>query len=172
MNQALQTAIFPGSFDPLTLGHIDIVTRALKIFDKVLIAVLNNPGKQTLFSVEERVNLIVDHFDGVDSNDIASDIASRVQVKSFSGLLVDFAAENKAKVIIRGLRATSDFDYEAQMALMNRSLTEDIETFFLTTRAEYSYVSSSLVKQVAPFGGDVSGLVPEVVSKALKIKMS
>lgn len=157
----IDCAIFPGSFDPLTMGHVDIVTRALTVFNTVIVAVLDNPDKKSLFTVEEREALISEHF---------ADMGNRVKVASFSGLLVEFAKEQGVKVIIRGLRATSDFDYEAQMALMNRTLTDQIETFFLMTSERYSYVSSSLVKQVAPFGGDVSGLVPPSVARALKQK--
>lgn len=152
--------IFPGSFDPLTNGHVDIVGRALSVFGEVVVAVLNNPSKTPLFSAEERVALIQEHFQE----------DSRVRIETFSGLLVDFVRENKSNIILRGLRAISDFDYEAQMALMNRTLDPSVETFFLTAREENSYVSSSLVKQVAPFGGDVSKLVPAVVGRALQEK--
>jgi pantetheine-phosphate adenylyltransferase len=155
-------AIFPGSFDPLTNGHIDIATRALALFDRVVIAVLSNPEKHLLFSVEERIALL--------KSELASD-QERVHITSFSGLLVDFASSVGARVIVRGLRAVSDYDYEAQMALMNRSLSQDIETVFLVTREENSYISSSLVKQVAAMGGDVSRFVPARVARALREKI-
>ncbi|MCI5066217.1 pantetheine-phosphate adenylyltransferase [bacterium] len=156
-------AIFPGSFDPLTSGHLDIITRGLKIFDHLTVGVLHNPEKRTLFSVDERVKMIQETLQGD---------AERITVKSFSGLLVSFVEELGTHVILRGLRATSDFDYEAQMALMNRQLSPHIETFFLMTSERYSYVSSSLVKQIAPYGGDVSHLVPPQVRKALAAKFS
>lgn len=155
-------AVFPGSFDPLTYGHTDVVLRALSVFDRVVVAVLSNPEKKSLFSVEERVALINQEF---------AESGGRVEAKSFSGLLVDFVKTENAAVILRGLRAVSDYDYEAQMALMNRRLAEDIETLFLMTREKYSYVSSSLVKQIAQFGGDVRGLVPDRIADALIKKL-
>lgn len=157
------TVVFPGSFDPLTNGHVDIVERALTLFDRVVIAVLENPTKKELFTAEERLGLIRAHFSGRED---------RVQGEVFSGLLVDFLTSQGTTTIIRGLRAISDFDYEAQMALMNKSLSSDVETVFLMAREENSYVSSSLVKQVAPHGGDVSKLVPQVVSVELVKRFS
>jgi pantetheine-phosphate adenylyltransferase len=149
-----ETAVFPGSFDPLTNGHIDIIRRALGIFEKVVVGVLQNPQKLTLFSLEERSSLIKGVF---------ADYKDRLSVASFSGLLVNFMQEQKARLVVRGLRAVSDYDYEAQMALLNKNLCDDIETLFLVTREENSYISSSMVKQVAFFGGDVSRFVaPEV----------
>jgi len=159
----LKTVLFPGSFDPLTYGHVDIVGRALHIFDRVLIGVLSNPQKGCLFSAEERVALIQKQF---------ADQSDRIEVETFSGLLVEFASRREINVVLRGLRAISDFDYEAQMALMNKSLSPDIETFFLMTREKYSYISSSLVKQVAPFGGSVKELVPPIIQDALKKKFA
>lgn len=154
-------AVFPGSFDPLTNGHVDIIERALKIFDRVVIGVLDNPAKQGLLSAPERVDLIAAQF---------SRQRGKVEVQSFSGLLVEFAQKVGAQVIIRGLRAISDFDYEAQMALVNRNLAPSVETFFLTAREEHSYISSTVVKQVALLGGDVSTMVPGVVARALHQK--
>ena len=156
-------AVFPGSFDPLTNGHVDIVERALTTFDVVIVGVLSNPTKEALFSAKERVALVEKQF---------KSSKGRVIVKSFSGLLVDFVRSVKGSAVIRGLRAISDFDYEAQMALMNRKLSDDsIETYFLMTREENSYISSSVVKQVAKFHGDVSFMVPPLVAKALKAKI-
>ncbi|MCL4142493.1 UNVERIFIED_CONTAM: hypothetical protein GTU68_041781, partial [Idotea baltica] len=153
-------ALFPGSFDPFTNGHVDIVNRSLTLFDEITVAVLDNPGKKQLFSVEQRIELIQELFKD----------NKRVVVDSFQGLLVDYAKKNNNPIVIRGLRAISDFDYEAQMALMNKNLYEEIETCFLVAREENSYISSTLVKQIAPFGGDVSKIVPEIVKKALEKK--
>ncbi len=158
---AVSAAVFPGSFDPLTNGHVDIIERASEIFPHVIVAVLFNPSKESLFSQAERVALISKQF---------SRYKGRISVVSFSGLLVDFVQSTKSRVVIRGLRAISDFDYEAQMALINRKLAPRIETFFLTAREEYSYVSSTVVKQVALLGGDVSAMVPKVVESALQKK--
>lgn len=155
---ATSTAVFPGSFDPFTRGHLDILERALTIFDKVVVAVLVNESKQSLFTPTERVALIRAEL---------APYGKRVVVESFSGLLVTFVQKVKSRVIIRGLRAISDFDYEAQMALVNRRLASNIETFFMTSREEHSYISSSIVKQVALLGGDVSAMVPNGVAKAL-----
>ncbi len=155
-------AIFPGSFDPLTCGHSDIVRRSASLFGHIVVAVLSNPEKKLLFSEEERVRLIQEEL---------KDLGQRVSVKSFSGLLVDFARSESCSVIVRGLRAVSDYDYEAQMALMNKRLCDDIETVFLVTREENSYVSSSLVKQVALMGGDVSQFVSPNVLKALRRRL-
>ncbi len=160
----LDLAVFPGSFDPFTNGHLDIISRASKIFKHIVVGVLSNPDKKTLFSEAERVNMIKAEFDG--SNEV------NVSVDSFSGLLVDFALKHKATAIIRGLRAVSDFDYEAQMALINKRLAENVETVFMVTRENNSYISSSLVKQVASLGGDVSNFVPLRVQQALLKKLS
>jgi pantetheine-phosphate adenylyltransferase len=155
------TAVFPGSFDPFTNGHADIVERSLEIFGRIVIGVLHNPSKNHLFSQEERVSLISKQF---------ARYSGRVSVVSFSGLLVEFVESTKSRVVIRGLRAVSDYDYEAQMALVNRRLSPHIETLFLTAREEHSYISSTVVKQVALLGGDVSDMVPPVISSALTRK--
>ena len=155
-------AVFPGSFDPLTNGHTDIVSRALRMFDRVKIAILSNPTKDGLFSIPERTSLIKEVF---------AEHGSRVSVESFSGLLVDYVRQVGGIAIVRGLRAISDYDYEAQMALMNKSLYPQAETVFLISQEKNSYISSSLVRQVASLGGDVSGLVPGLVLKALKGKL-
>lgn len=154
-------AVFPGSFDPFTNGHADIVERSLEIFDRIIVGVLHNPSKNLLFSQDERVALISKQFARYDG---------RVSVVSFSGLLVEFVESTKSRVVIRGLRAVSDYDYEAQMALVNRRLSPQIETLFLTAREEHSYISSTVVKQVALLGGDVSDMVPPVIAAALKQK--
>jgi pantetheine-phosphate adenylyltransferase len=155
------TAVFPGSFDPLTNGHVDIISRSAEIFGKVIVGVLENPSKNHLLSPEERVELIEKQF---------ARYRGRVEVVSFSGLLVEFVQRLKSRVIVRGLRAISDFDYEAQMALVNRKMAPHIETLFLTSREENSYISSTVVKQVAMLGGDVGAMVPPVVAKALTKK--
>ena len=155
-------AIYPGSFDPITNGHVDIVERGLKIFDRILIAVLENPKKAPLFTTKERVAMIKEIFAGRDE----------VDVISFHGLLVDFAKKNKSSIVIRGLRAISDFEYELQMALMNRNLTPDVETFFMMPNIRYSFLSSNLVKEVAMLGGNISDLVPGLVEKRLKDKIT
>jgi pantetheine-phosphate adenylyltransferase len=152
-------AVFPGSFDPLTNGHVDIIFRALAIFEKVVVGVVANPSKGPVFSVEQRVALIQEHF---------QEWGERIEVGSFNGLLVEYVRTVGTNVVIRGLRAISDFDYEAQMALVNKKLSADLETLFLVAREENSYISSTLVKQIAPLGGDVSGMVPKAVERALR----
>lgn len=151
-------ALYPGSFDPITNGHVDIIERGLGIFDRVVVAVLKNPKKRPLFTTKERVRMIQDIF------------ASRkeVEVRAFEGLLVDFARSQGTKVVIRGLRAISDFEYEFQMALMNRGLAPDIETFFMMPSVNYSFLSSALVREVAGLGGTVEGLVPPSVARKLR----
>lgn len=147
------TAIYPGSFDPVTLGHIDIIKRASKMFDHIIVAVLINFAKKPCFSVDERIALLKKATDGIDN----------IEVIGFDGLLVDCAAQKNATVIVKGLRAVSDFEYEFQMALTNNKLNPNIETVFLTTSSENMYLSSSIVKQVALWGGDISPFVPECV---------
>jgi len=147
----MNIAIYPGSFDPITNGHLDIITRGAKIYDKLIVAILVNVDKKCLFTIEERVELIKRVTRNLDN----------VEVLSFDGLLVDFAKMHNSKVILKGLRTMSDFEYEFQMALMNSKLDSEIETVFMMTSSAYSYVSSSSVKQVAKFGGNIRGLVPD-----------
>ena len=155
-------AIFPGSFDPLTNGHADIIRRASTIFGRVTVGLLSHAHKNTLFTVEERLRLLRAEFE---------DCSQTIKVASFSGLLVDFARSLDARIIVRGLRAVSDYDYEAQMALMNKSLSPNLETVFLVAREENSYISSTIVKQVALMGGDISKFVSPIVAAALKSKL-
>lgn len=158
----MKIAVYPGSFDPITLGHLDIIERASQIFDRVLVAVSINPGKQPLFTMHERAEMI------------ARECAylSNVVVCSFEGLLSDFVREQGAQAIVRGLRAISDFEYEFQMALMNRKLNPSAETVFLVAKPEYSFLSSSIVKEIASFGGDVRGLVSDYVASLLREKFT
>ncbi len=153
----MKIAVYPGSFDPVTNGHIDIVERAAKIFDKVHVAVIVNPEKETLFELEERVEMLK----------AAVRHVKKAKVESFDGLLVSYARKKKAHAIVRGLRAVSDFDYEFQMALTNLRMCPEIETVFIMTDYKYSYLSSSLVKQLSHFGGSLAGLVPKAVSDKL-----
>ena len=156
-------AIYPGSFDPITNGHIDILERALRIFSKVYVTVARNPAKRPLFSVEERIQMIQEAIRGIQND-------HKIEVIAFDGLIVDCARECGATVIIRGLRAVSDFEYELQMALMNRRLSQDVTTVFLMPHENYSYLNSTIVKEVASFGGDVSAFVPPAVEARLKEK--
>lgn len=153
-------AVCPGSFDPVTYGHLDIIQRAAKIFDHVIVAVLNNASKQPLFTVEERLDLL---------RQVTKDIPG-VEIDSFDGLLIDYMRRKGANIIVRGLRAVSDFEYELQTASINRKLDDTIETFFMMTNNKYSFLSSSIVKEVAKYGGPVSDLVPPQVELALKQK--
>ncbi len=157
----MTTALVPGSFDPPTKGHLDVVERCAGIFDDVLVAVVENPEKEPLFSAEERLQLLADSCEGWDN----------VRFGTFTGLLVDYAAAEGVDVIVKGLRAMTDFDYELQMSQMNRHLS-GIVTLFVATKPEYGYLSSSLVKQVGALGGSVETLVPEPVARALKEKFS
>jgi pantetheine-phosphate adenylyltransferase len=157
---AERVALYAGSFDPLTNGHLDVLSRARRLADRVIVAILENDTKKALFTVEERLEMI---------REILGDDPA-VPVRSFSGLLVDFARQSGATLIVRGLRAVSDYEYELQMALMNRRLAPAIETVFLMANEEYSYVSSRLVKEVARLRGDLSGLVPAPILKRLAAK--
>ena len=153
-------AIYPGSFDPVTNGHVDIAERGLKLFDKIIVAILHNPVKDFLFTVEERVEMLESSFK--DYPDIT--------VETFDGLLVDYADSRKSIAILRGMRAVSDFEYEFQLALMNRRLKKEIQTVFLMTGLRWIFTSSSIIKEAARFGGDITGMVPPVVNKKLTEK--
>ncbi len=156
-----RTAVYPGTFDPITNGHLSIVIRALKIFDKLVIAILNNPFKAPLFSLEQRIDMI---------QKALKDKANNVEVDSFDGLLVDYVIKKNSNVILRGLRALSDFEYEFQMALMNRKLNREVQSIFLMTDYKWFYTSSTIIKEAASLGGDISGLVPAFVNEKLKEK--
>lgn len=156
----MRIAICPGTFDPVTNGHLDIIERSLRIFNKVIIAVASNPKKQPLFSVEERLRLIKESVKGYNN----------IELESFDGLLVDYVKGKSGSAIVRGLRAVSDFEYELQMALMNRRLDTNIETVFMMPSEEFTFLTSTVVKEVSSFGGSVKGLVTEAVERALKEK--
>lgn len=158
----MKIGIYPGSFDPITLGHLDIITRAANVVDKLIIGVLNNSAKEALFTPLERVSMI---------QEVTKDIPN-VEVDSFSGLLVDYADMKNASIIVRGLRAISDFEYELQIAQVNHKANPKIDTIFFTTSVEYSYISSSIVKEFASYGSDVSHIVPPLVVDRLKEKFS
>lgn len=157
----MKKAIYPGSFDPPTLGHMDIISRSAKMVDRLIVAVACNPSKRSLLSLDERVELLTD----------LTKQFSNIEVTSFTGLLVDFATEKRADIIIRGFRAISDFEYELQLAQVNTMLKADIETIFLVSDKDYLFLSSSIVKEVASFGGDVSKMVPKLAEQALIKKM-
>jgi pantetheine-phosphate adenylyltransferase len=159
-NKMTKMAIYPGSFDPITNGHLSILRRALTIFDSVTVAVATNPRKKTLFTFEERLEMIRESI----KND------EKVFVDSFSGLLVDYVVSKNTNVILRGMRALSDFEYEFQMSLMNRKLNRNIQTIFLMTDYKWFYISSTIIKEAASFGGDCKGLVPEIVCQKLMEK--
>jgi len=160
----MRRAIYPGSFDPVTNGHLDIIGRCSRLFDEIVVAVLVHPEKRPLFTVEERQSILRDVISGVDTG------ACRVVVDSFEGLLMQYAVEKQADAIVRGIRAISDYEYELQMALMNRRLEPRVETVFMMSAEAYSYVSSRLVKEVYGLGGSVAGLVPEVVEARMREK--
>jgi len=155
-----RVAIYPGTFDPITNGHLSVVNRALKIFDKLVIAILTNPAKSPLFTLEERIYMIKE----------AVQNGANIEVDTFDGLLVDYAVQKGTNVIVRGLRALSDFEYEFQTALMNRKLNREVQSIFLMTDYKWFYTSSTIIKEAASFNGDVSGLVPELVNQKLKQK--
>jgi pantetheine-phosphate adenylyltransferase len=161
----MRRAIFPGSFDPLTNGHLDVIKRSLPLFDEIIIAVLNNPDKNPMFSVEERCAMIREILPTIKNGNCI------LIVDSFSGLTAEFAKEQNATAIVRGIRAVSDYEYELRMALMNRKLEPTIETVFLMAAEEYSYVSSDLMKQVFRLGGRVEGLIPELVEAKMREKL-
>jgi pantetheine-phosphate adenylyltransferase, bacterial len=161
----MRRAIFPGSFDPLTNGHLDIVKRSLPLFDELIVAVLNNPDKKPLFEADERCEIIREILSGIDAGNC------RLLVDSFSGLTVEFARKVRATAIVRGIRAVSDYEYELKMALMNRRLAPEVETVFLLASEEFSYVSSNLMKQVFMLGGRIEGLVPPLVEAKMRGKL-
>lgn len=156
----MKKAIYPGSFDPVTFGHLDIISRSAKMVDKLIIAVLINKSKSSLFSMEERVRMISEYVKEY----------KNVEVHSFSGLTVDYAKEVGATMIVRGLRAVTDFEYELQLAQTNKVMAKDIDTLFLATNLKYSYLSSSIVKEIASYNGDISAFVPRMVENAMKEK--
>lgn len=156
----MRRAVYPGSFDPVTMGHLDVIKRAENLFDEVYVAVISNPEKKPFFPLRDRIGMLKEAVKGF----------KRIKVDSFNGLLVDYIKKVKASSIIRGLRAVSDFDYEFQMALTNRKMAPEIETVFLMTDYKYSYLSSSIVKQIASLKGDIYGLVPKNVEKMLKVR--
>jgi pantetheine-phosphate adenylyltransferase len=158
----MRTAVYPGSFDPPTNGHLDIIRRGTRLFDRVVVAVLQNEGKSPLFEVDQRLELL---------GRVVEELPN-VEIRSFSGLLVNFMKEVDANVVVRGIRAVSDFEYEFQMALMNRTLSPETETIFMMPAVEYTYVSSRLVKEVFKLGGDVSRLVPPLVLESLRQRMT
>ncbi|MFZ4793447.1 MAG: pantetheine-phosphate adenylyltransferase [Blastocatellia bacterium] len=155
----MRRAIYPGTFDPLTNGHLDIISRACRLFDEVIVAILINPGKQPLFPLDERIALI---------EEIVIPVHPMVRVTSFSGLLMDYADRVGAKAVVRGIRSTKDYEYELPMVLMNRRLNPEIETVMLVASEETSYISSSLIKEVFNLGGSIEGLVPDLVIKRMK----
>ena len=157
-----KVAIYPGSFDPITNGHIDMVERGLRLFDKIIVCILCNPGKETLFTIEERLEMIRESLKKFPN----------LEIDSFDGLLVDYGAKRNANAILRGMRAVSDFEYEFQLALMNRKLNRKIQTVFLMTGFRWIFTSSSIIKEAARFGGDVTGMVPPIVNKKLKEKFN
>lgn len=156
----MKIAIYPGSFDPVTLGHLDIIERIAKVFDKVIIGILVNKNKTPLFSVEEKMDML---------KEVTKHLPN-IEIIAFEGLLIDFAKQQNANVIVRGLRGVTDFEYELQMAQGNQQFYKEVETMFLATSAKYSYISSSMVKEIAHFGGDVEGFVPDYVKERIKEK--
>jgi pantetheine-phosphate adenylyltransferase len=162
----MRRAIYPGSFDPVTNGHLDIIERGCKLFDEIIISILVNPDKKPFFTIEERHEMLTEVLQNIKQG------GCKVRVDSFEGLLVNYAVAQQADVIVRGIRAISDYEYELQMALMNRRLEPGIETVFMMPAETYSYVSSRLVKEVFQLGGTVEGLVPPLIEKRMKEKMN
>ena len=158
----MKTAVYPGSFDPVTNGHIDVIERSLRIFDKVIVAVGDNPEKRPLFSTKERLEMLKE----------STKHLKNIEIDSFSGLLLDYVRKKNSKIIIRGLRVVSDFEFEFQRALLNRVADDKIETVFIMTKEHYVFLNSSIVKEMAMFNGKISGLVPQIVEKKLKVKFS
>lgn len=158
----MKTAVYPGTFDPVTYGHLDVILRASKLFDCVIVGVLHNSSKSPLFSVEERVNML---------KEVTSSLPN-VEVQSFEGLLIDFVRKNDARVIVRGLRAITDFEYELQMAQTNRVIAPEVDTIFLTTNLRYSYLSSSIVKEIAEFDGEISAFLHPAVAEKVREKLT
>jgi pantetheine-phosphate adenylyltransferase len=156
----MRVAVYPGSFDPITRGHLDIIKRSSKIFDRVIVSILSNSNKSPLFTIEERIFLI---------KEVTKDL-NNIEIDNFSGLLVDYLDSKKCKIIIKGLRAMTDFEYEFQMALMNQKLNSEIETLFMMTNEKYSYLSSTLVKEIASLGGPLSDLIPDEIIPHVKKK--
>ncbi len=162
----IRRAIYPGSFDPVTSGHLDIIERASRLFDEIVVAVLVNPNKVSMFSIEERVTILREVIVAK-----AANFQAQIMVDTFGGLLADYAQQQQAQAVIRGIRAISDYDYEQQLALMNRRLAPTVETVFLLSAQEYSYLSSRLVKEVFHYGGNIDGLVPDLVVQRMKEKV-
>lgn len=158
----MRIAVYPGSFDPTTNGHVDVIERALKIFNKVIVVVGDNPDKKPTFTTEERVEMLKESTKSLEN----------VEIDSFTGLLLDYVKSKNSKIIIRGLRAVSDFEFEFQRALLNRVVDDNIETIFIMTKEHYVYLNSSIIKEMAMFGGNLNGLIPEIVEKKLKEKYS
>ncbi|PPK82137.1 phosphopantetheine adenylyltransferase [Lacrimispora xylanisolvens] len=157
----MKKAVYPGSFDPVTFGHLDIIERSARMCDHLIIGVLNNYSKTPLFSVEERVNML---------KSLTSNFAN-VEVKSFGGLMIDFVRANQADAVVRGLRAVTDFEYELQIAQTNRVIAPEVDTVFLTTNLKYSYLSSSIVKEIASYGGEINAFVPEEIAERVREKI-